>query len=1089
MKRYKLTFKLLIIILMIFPYPVSATDYRIIPLENDDPADVGAQAMNESGQVAGWIRSTGLGFFWDPTTGLQQISSNGDFCSPVNINDAGLVFGYLGHDKVFLWDNVNGLQSIAEAIFVYDIGGVNNLGQAAGILINDSNETEVFVWDRTSGVQAVGNPGGWIYYLSGINDSGQIAGGTELPNGEWRAFVWDNATGMYILGTLGGSHSYTLQVADPQGSKEWNTGINNSGQVLGVSELENGNWHFFIWDRFNGMKDTGIPFDGDGEATVVGINENGELAGSLNKRAFFWDFNIGMIDLGAPTCLYSEAHDFNNVGQVVGRYCYGIWDCYAFVWDKTNGFQDLSSYTEGSAVALRINDSGQILCQSRTNDSYFLLFPITDQNPTAPVLSEPSNNESGIDPNNVVLQWNPSTDPDGDAIEYCITVKEDSSPEDIPVFTGCDDEVFTSETSFTLPISLEPGKTYCWAVWAKDNQGNWSEASEWWSFTTSGKLYGLFIGTRQHPEGLDYDIGDLRGDLIAAELHEKFRNLGEVESNRLITDSYVHLITQSDVKSEIENLINNPDGTRKIKKGDIFVMYLVGHGSDGGVLGDEPTEGGIVKTAGDEFVHLDYLPLSIGPYMLTDDELKGYLEVIGDDIEKWIFIDACHAGGFWGDEAYPEADEGDLEKLHNICLIAAAEEDKQMKYVKEDNPPSLQNEYGKPLFGIGLREAWSKMEKGYLNCDKDENKVITFQEIELWLKNDFEFHNTNLDGIFVRTGDFGEESIFSWSSWEPVAHKSPDFVGVISGNSIEYPFANAGGPYLGDVGLPISFDASGSTSPNESIISYEWDWDNDGFFDEISYSPSITYTWVEPYSGTIRLRITDNEGLSEIDSASVDVIDPNDIDDDEDGYTENQGDCDDESNNTYPGAIEIPYDGIDQDCDGNDLTDIDGDGYDSIEVGGDDCDDNNADVNPGAIDVCNGIDDNCDGRVDEETIPPEISLSIMPDTLWPPNHKMVLVTPTTTVNDNCDPSPAIGLQSITMNEGELSNTYDPNYDSTVGDGHTIDDIQVDEDGTIYLRAERSGTGSGRIYTITYTATDSSGNSSSASATVTVPHNQ
>jgi len=75
--------------------------------------------------------------------------------------------------------------------------------------------------------------------------------------------------------------------------------------------------------------------------------------------------------------------------------------------------------------------------------------------------------------------------PDGDAIEYCVTVKEDSTPDDIPVFMGCDDGIFTSDTSYTLSVSLEPAKTYWWAVWAKDELGNWSEDSEWWSFTTT----------------------------------------------------------------------------------------------------------------------------------------------------------------------------------------------------------------------------------------------------------------------------------------------------------------------------------------------------------------------------------------------------------------------------------------------------------------------------------------------------------------------------------------------------------------------------------------------------------------------------
>ncbi len=44
--------------------------------------------------------------------------------------------------------------------------------------------------------------------------------------------------------------------------------------------------------------------------------------------------------------------------------------------------------------------------------------------------------------------------------------------------------------------------------------------------------------------------------------------------------------------------------------------------------------------------------------------------------------------------------------------------------------------------------------------------------------------------------------------------------------------------------------------------------------------------------------------------------------------------------------------------------DLDGDGYDSIADGGTDCDDTNAAVNPGAIEVCNGIDDDCDGTTD-----------------------------------------------------------------------------------------------------------------------------
>ena len=139
----------------------------------------------------------------------------------------------------------------------------------------------------------------------------------------------------------------------------------------------------------------------------------------------------------------------------------------------------------------------------------------------------------------------------------------------------------------------------------------------------------------------------------------------------------------------------------------------------------------------------------------------------------------------------------------------------------------------------------------------------------------------------------------------------------------------------------------------------------------------------------------------------------------------------------------------------------------------------------------NGAWDTCQAKVTVvvDITSPEISVSVSPNTLWPPNHKMVLITPMITVSDNCDPTPVYELTSIIMNEGDETNTFSPDYDSTLGDGNTINDIQVDENGDIYLRAEKSGLGSGRIYTIIYTATDASGNSASTSVTVTVPHDQ
>jgi hypothetical protein len=138
------------------------------------------------------------------------------------------------------------------------------------------------------------------------------------------------------------------------------------------------------------------------------------------------------------------------------------------------------------------------------------------------------------------------------------------------------------------------------------------------------------------------------------------------------------------------------------------------------------------------------------------------------------------------------------------------------------------------------------------------------------------------------------------------------------------------------------------------------------------------------------------------------------LDSDNDGFYDDQGvepldstlvlDCQDLDASVYPGATEIPNDGVDQDCSGadeivaiaicddscatandgvcndggtdaaddtcdlgtdcsdcGDRFDYDEDGFDSYS----DCNDSNASVNPGvSVDSCDGFDSNCDGIVD-----------------------------------------------------------------------------------------------------------------------------
>jgi hypothetical protein len=118
-----------------------------------------------------------------------------------------------------------------------------------------------------------------------------------------------------------------------------------------------------------------------------------------------------------------------------------------------------------------------------------------------------------------------------------------------------------------------------------------------------------------------------------------------------------------------------------------------------------------------------------------------------------------------------------------------------------------------------------------------------------------------------------------------------------------------------------------------------------------------------------------------------------------------------------------------------------------------------------------------------DTTPPEISVEMTPDVMWPPNHKFWTITAEIEVEDVCDPDPQVELVSISSNEQANGN----------GDGNTSNDIRDADFGTddreFMLRAERAGGGDGRIYTITYRATDCDGNAAEDSAEVRVPHDR
>ena len=87
------------------------------------------------------------------------------------------------------------------------------------------------------------------------------------------------------------------------------------------------------------------------------------------------------------------------------------------------------------------------------------------------------------------------------------------------------------------------------------------------------------------------------------------------------------------------------------------------------------------------------------------------------------------------------------------------------------------------------------------------------------------------------------------------------------------PIAVAGGPYSACIDIPMTFDAGASYDTNGEIVFYEWDFEDDGTYNIPITEPITTYTYTSEYTGSVRLRVTDNDGLTDTDTASVEVGD------------------------------------------------------------------------------------------------------------------------------------------------------------------------------------------------------------------------
>jgi probable HAF family extracellular repeat protein len=319
-----------------------------------------ATAINAAGHAAGHFFATKFSgqqiFFFDGTTTSEITGFTTPEAIAINANDQILVTDFgdgTGAIPASTW-----LVTSTTRLNIGTLGGAATKGLAmndAGHIVGESQTASgalhAFLWDGT--MHNLGVLGSDLESLAfRINNADQVAGWGPIGDAfHAHAFVYSGGA-LQAIGSLGGDFTQAL-------------GINDLGQVTGVSTLSDGAQRAFLW---NGTTISDIGDAPAGGKNPVGrfINHAGQVAGSYNDAGglistFFFDGStlrdIG--NLGGQFPDRTRVRGLNDAGLVVGEaatVATGGGDFHAFLWDGTTLLDLAGTISRGDAV----NESGQV---------------------------------------------------------------------------------------------------------------------------------------------------------------------------------------------------------------------------------------------------------------------------------------------------------------------------------------------------------------------------------------------------------------------------------------------------------------------------------------------------------------------------------------------------------------------------------------------------------------------------------------------------------------------------------------------------------------------------------------------------------